>query len=129
MIPYGTILIYFIKGLSIYFLDFNTFGLVVLWNSTFPTMFSHDRLLFSISEYVYSSQEWFIWPTVLIFFHIVIISAVFKKSKYRLRSYDCFSQVEALAVQLTQREGELIQEKAEVKKLANFLKKVMVDIS
>ncbi|KAF3966697.1 hypothetical protein CMV_009223 [Castanea mollissima] len=30
--------------------------------------------------------------------------------------------VEALAVQLTQREGELIQEKAEVKKLANFLK-------
>ncbi|RVW90769.1 putative ribonuclease H protein [Vitis vinifera] len=33
--------------------------------------------------------------------------------------------VEALAVQLTQREGELIQEKAEVKKLANFLKQVM----
>jgi len=33
-------------------------------------------------------------------------------------------QVEALAVQLTQREGELIQEKAEVKKLANFLKQV-----
>ncbi|KAJ8751550.1 hypothetical protein K2173_016787 [Erythroxylum novogranatense] len=30
--------------------------------------------------------------------------------------------VEALAVQLTQREGELIQEKTEVKKLANFLK-------
>lgn len=36
----------------------------------------------------------------------------------------CFVQVEALAVQLTQREGELIQEKAEVKKLANFLKQV-----
>jgi len=35
----------------------------------------------------------------------------------------CF-QVEALAVQLTQREGELIYEKAEVKKLANFLKQV-----
>lgn len=33
-------------------------------------------------------------------------------------------QVEALAVQLTQREGELIQEKTEVKKLADFLKKV-----
>lgn len=33
-------------------------------------------------------------------------------------------QVEALAVQLTQREGELIQEKTEVKKLANFLKQV-----
>lgn len=33
-------------------------------------------------------------------------------------------QVEALAVQLTQREGELIYEKAEVKKLANFLKQV-----
>lgn len=32
--------------------------------------------------------------------------------------------MEALAVQLTQREGELIQEKAEVKKLANFLKQV-----
>lgn len=34
------------------------------------------------------------------------------------------SQVEALAVQLTQREGELIQEKAEVKRLASFLKQV-----
>lgn len=33
-------------------------------------------------------------------------------------------QVEALAVQLTQREGELIQEKAEVKRLATFLKQV-----
>lgn len=32
--------------------------------------------------------------------------------------------MEALAVQLTQREGELIQEKAEVKKLASFLKQV-----
>ncbi|CAM8922418.1 unnamed protein product [Rhodiola kirilowii] len=32
------------------------------------------------------------------------------------------SMVEALAVQLTQREGELIQEKFEVKKLTNFLK-------
>ncbi|KAB1224534.1 Heat shock protein 82 [Morella rubra] len=32
--------------------------------------------------------------------------------------------VEALAVQLTQREGDLMQEKAEVKKLANFLKQV-----
>jgi hypothetical protein len=32
--------------------------------------------------------------------------------------------VEALAVQLTQREGELIYEKAEVKKLASFLKQV-----
>ncbi|KAI3775943.1 hypothetical protein L1987_45703 [Smallanthus sonchifolius] len=34
---------------------------------------------------------------------------------------EAISMVEALAVQLTQREGELIQEKAEVKKLANFL--------
>lgn len=33
-------------------------------------------------------------------------------------------QVEALAVQLNQREGELIQEKTEVKKLATFLKQV-----
>lgn len=33
-------------------------------------------------------------------------------------------QVEALAVKLTQKEGELIQEKFEVKKLANFLKQV-----
>lgn len=39
--------------------------------------------------------------------------------------YDRFLQVEALAVQLTQREGELMQEKAEVKKLANFLKQVI----
>ncbi|XVF04896.1 hypothetical protein REPUB_Repub05bG0124500 [Reevesia pubescens] len=35
--------------------------------------------------------------------------------------------VEALAVQLTQREGELIQEKTEVKKLANFLKQASED--
>ncbi|RXI03124.1 hypothetical protein DVH24_003776 [Malus domestica] len=40
---------------------------------------------------------------------------------------DAISMVEALAVQLTQREGELIQEKAEVKKLANFLKKASED--
>ena len=40
-------------------------------------------------------------------------------------SYTPFPQVEALAVKLTQEEGELIQEKFEVKKLANFLKQVM----
>ncbi|MBA0807145.1 hypothetical protein Gohar_022969 [Gossypium harknessii] len=38
----------------------------------------------------------------------------------------CFS-VEALAIQLTQREGELLQEKTEVKKLANFLKQASED--
>uniref|UniRef100_A0A7N0V202 Uncharacterized protein n=1 Tax=Kalanchoe fedtschenkoi TaxID=63787 RepID=A0A7N0V202_KALFE len=37
------------------------------------------------------------------------------------------SMVEALAVQLTQREGELIQEKFEVKKLTNFLKQASED--
>ncbi|KAI7734222.1 hypothetical protein M8C21_004539 [Ambrosia artemisiifolia] len=37
------------------------------------------------------------------------------------------SMVEALAVQLTQREGELLQEKAEVKKLANFLQQASED--
>ncbi|XP_076908199.1 stomatal closure-related actin-binding protein 1-like [Bidens hawaiensis] len=37
------------------------------------------------------------------------------------------SMVEALAVQLTQREGELIQEKAEVKKLASFLQQASED--
>ncbi|KAJ8766793.1 hypothetical protein K2173_008347 [Erythroxylum novogranatense] len=35
--------------------------------------------------------------------------------------------VEALAVQLTEREGELIQEKAEVKKLASFLRQASED--
>uniref|UniRef100_A0A804NC19 Stomatal closure-related actin-binding protein 1 n=1 Tax=Zea mays TaxID=4577 RepID=A0A804NC19_MAIZE len=40
---------------------------------------------------------------------------------------EAISLVEALAVQLTQREGELIYEKAEVKKLANFLKQATVD--
>ncbi|KAK1293729.1 hypothetical protein QJS10_CPB17g01690 [Acorus calamus] len=35
---------------------------------------------------------------------------------------EAITMVEALAVQLTQREGELIQENAEVKKLANLLK-------
>ncbi|XP_047325729.1 stomatal closure-related actin-binding protein 1 [Impatiens glandulifera] len=40
---------------------------------------------------------------------------------------EAIAMVEALAVQLTQREGELILEKAEVKKLANFLKKASED--
>ncbi|XP_052198075.1 stomatal closure-related actin-binding protein 1 [Diospyros lotus] len=40
---------------------------------------------------------------------------------------DAIAMVEALAVQLTQREGELIQEKAEVKKLADFLKQASED--
>ncbi|KAK9078744.1 hypothetical protein SSX86_002802 [Deinandra increscens subsp. villosa] len=40
---------------------------------------------------------------------------------------EAISMVEALAVQLTQREGELIQEKAEVKKLATFLQKASED--
>lgn len=42
-----------------------------------------------------------------------------------MSNYSSLFQVEALAVQLTEREGELIQEKSEVKKLANFLKQVM----
>jgi gamma-glutamyl phosphate reductase len=37
---------------------------------------------------------------------------------------EAIAMVEALAVQLTQREGELFIEKAEVKKLASFLKQV-----
>ncbi|KZV22482.1 hypothetical protein F511_19702 [Dorcoceras hygrometricum] len=37
------------------------------------------------------------------------------------------SMVEALAVKLTQKEGELIQEKSEVKKLVNFLKQASED--
>ncbi|KAK4278837.1 hypothetical protein QN277_016626 [Acacia crassicarpa] len=40
---------------------------------------------------------------------------------------DAIAMVEALAVQLSQREGELIQEKAEVKKLASFLKQASED--
>ncbi|CAL0317547.1 unnamed protein product [Lupinus luteus] len=40
---------------------------------------------------------------------------------------EAIAMVEALAVQLTQREGELIQEKAEVKKLTNFLKQASED--
>ncbi|KAJ4978931.1 hypothetical protein NE237_009711 [Protea cynaroides] len=40
---------------------------------------------------------------------------------------EAISMVEALAVQLTQREGELIQEKSEVKKLAIFLKQASED--
>ncbi|KAA3485856.1 stomatal closure-related actin-binding protein 1-like [Gossypium australe] len=40
---------------------------------------------------------------------------------------EAIAMVEALAVQLTQREGELIQEKGEVKKLANFLKQASQD--
>ncbi|KAG1338339.1 stomatal closure-related actin-binding protein 1 [Cocos nucifera] len=40
---------------------------------------------------------------------------------------EAISMVEALAVQLTQREGELLHEKAEVKKLATFLKQAIED--
>ncbi|XP_061356369.1 stomatal closure-related actin-binding protein 1-like isoform X2 [Gastrolobium bilobum] len=40
---------------------------------------------------------------------------------------EAIAMVESLAVQLTQREGELIQEKAEVKKLTNFLKQASAD--
>ncbi|KAG1365495.1 stomatal closure-related actin-binding protein 1 [Cocos nucifera] len=40
---------------------------------------------------------------------------------------EAISMVEALAVQLTQREGELFHEKAEVKKLATFLKQAIED--
>ncbi|THG10951.1 hypothetical protein TEA_000001 [Camellia sinensis var. sinensis] len=40
---------------------------------------------------------------------------------------EAIAMVEALAVQLTHREGELIQEKAEVKRLANFLKQASED--
>ncbi|KAK6144110.1 hypothetical protein DH2020_020930 [Rehmannia glutinosa] len=40
---------------------------------------------------------------------------------------DAIAIVEALAFQLTQREGELIQEKTEVKKLATFLKQASED--
>ncbi|KAJ0978957.1 hypothetical protein J5N97_014431 [Dioscorea zingiberensis] len=40
---------------------------------------------------------------------------------------EAISMVEGLAVQLTQREGELLQEKAEVKKLAAFLKQASED--
>ncbi|XP_057480605.1 stomatal closure-related actin-binding protein 1 [Actinidia eriantha] len=40
---------------------------------------------------------------------------------------EAIAMVEALAVQLTQREGELIQEKAEVKKLADYLKQASED--
>ncbi|KAL8527366.1 hypothetical protein ACS0TY_005286 [Phlomoides rotata] len=40
---------------------------------------------------------------------------------------EAIAMVEALAVQLTQREGELIQEKAEVKRLATFLKQASED--
>ncbi|KAF9592137.1 hypothetical protein IFM89_012566 [Coptis chinensis] len=40
---------------------------------------------------------------------------------------EAISMVEALALQLTQGEGELLQEKAEVKRLANFLKQATED--
>ncbi|KAG8495191.1 hypothetical protein CXB51_012860 [Gossypium anomalum] len=41
---------------------------------------------------------------------------------------EAIAMVEALAVQLTQREGELLQEKIEVKKLANFLKQCFLSV-
>lgn len=65
-------------------------------------------------------------------------SRVFQILSFRARSLKAYinffsffiliTQVEALAVKLTQNEGELIQEKFEVKKLVNFLKQVFFDI-
>lgn len=52
-------------------------------------------------------------PYVLYFSFALVISPIL-----------LYLQVESLAIQLTQREGELIQQKAEVKKLATFLKQV-----
>lgn len=56
------------------------------------------------------------------FFCLIICYFLLSLSK----SIIYYLQVEALAVQLTQREGELMQEKEEVKKLANFLKQVIL---
>lgn len=57
---------------------------------------------------------------------LILFVRPFKQANNGCANYEYYLQVEALAVQLTQREGELIQEKAEVKKLANFLKQVML---
>lgn len=57
--------------------------------------------------------EFYLW---LILFHIQVLSEILNGHTL---------QVEALAVKLTQKEGELIQEKYEVKKLASYLKQVI----
>lgn len=59
------------------------------------------------------------------FLNLRFISIILEKVNMIMSNYSSLFQVEALAVQLTEREGELIQEKSEVKKLANFLKQVM----
>lgn len=71
------------------------------------------------------------FPSRIIFFICVLkFTAVYSTLLFYLNLNDkcvilsVLLQVEALAVKLTQREGELIQEKFEVKKLANFLKQV-----
>ncbi|KAG8083176.1 hypothetical protein GUJ93_ZPchr0015g6909 [Zizania palustris] len=51
----------------------------------------------------------------------------FKLEKGTILASKVSSQVEALAVQLIEREGDLIYEKAEVKKLASFLKQATKD--
>ena len=54
--------------------------------------------------------------------NFLFYSSLFAYDIFKWNKIIYYLQVEALAVQLTQREGELILEKAEVKKLANFLK-------
>nr|CAD1829578.1 unnamed protein product [Ananas comosus var. bracteatus] len=65
---------------------------------------------------------------------LVLIEMMLKKQShwsdsppFLITFFNQLSIVEALAVQLTQREGELLHEKAEVKKLANFLKQATED--
>lgn len=79
----------------------------------------HNELYKEVSEH-------FLW-TVSNFAFInlkSVINAWYPFSTWASCNYIYILQVEALAVQLTQREGELIQEKEEVKKLADFLKQV-----
>ncbi|CAB4308918.1 unnamed protein product [Prunus armeniaca] len=79
-----------------------------------------DKQMCSLDPVFQSPQPpWLIQPR-LEFRDLVKISTVLDVAMN-------WNKVEALAVQLTQREGELMQEKAEVKKLANFLKQASED--
>ena len=95
--------------------------------------FGNSKLLYGNIQlncyYFMETYNW-LWFVILSNFLFLFSSElpVILYAIYTLCDYlqpNAFMQVEALAVKLTQKEGELIQEKFEVKKLANFLKQVI----
>lgn len=82
-----------------------------------------DVLFYSWPGYIFSP----LGGSSTIYLDFWLMHVACKLSSEAIMAFELWllPQVESLAVQLTQREGELIQEKSEVKKLASFLKQVI----